>query len=52
MTKTVDFYFTVLSPYTYLALPRLAEIARRRGAAIAFKPMEACPAHNGRWRRS
>lgn len=40
MSKTVDFYFTVLSSYTYLAAPRIAEIAARTGATFLFKPMD------------
>ena len=40
MAKTVDFYFTVLSSYTYLAAPRIADMAARTGASFLFKPMD------------
>lgn len=36
----VDFYFSTLSPFTYLAGTRLWEIAERRGAAINCKPLD------------
>ena len=39
MTKTIDFYFAVISSYAYLAAPRLGEIAQRTGASINFKPV-------------
>lgn len=34
----IDYYFTVISPFTYLAGQRLEEIAARHGAQIAYKP--------------
>ena len=37
---TVDYYFSVLSPFTYLAGDRLERIAAARGAAIAYKPVD------------
>lgn len=40
MPKSVEFYFTVLSSYTYLATPRLAEMAARTGALVVFRPMD------------
>ena len=36
----IDYFFTALSPYTYLAGTRLEEIAARHGASIAYKPQE------------
>ena len=36
----VDYYFSTLSPYTYLAGTRLEEVAARHGAAIAYKPLD------------
>ena len=36
----IDYFFTALSPYTYLAGTRLEEIAARHGASIAYKPMD------------
>lgn len=39
MTKTVDYYFAAVSSYAYLAAPRLAEVAQRKGASIVFKPI-------------
>ncbi len=39
MSKVVDYYFTLNSPWTYLGSARLAEIAQRRGAEVRVKPM-------------
>lgn len=36
----IDYYFSTLSPYTYLAGGRLEEIAARHGATITYKPMD------------
>ncbi len=36
----IDYYFTVLSPFTYLAGDRLEKIAKARGATIAYKPVD------------
>ncbi|GGG68197.1 2-hydroxychromene-2-carboxylate isomerase [Salipiger pallidus] len=36
----VDYYFTVLSPYAYLAGQRLEDIAGRHGVTITYKPLD------------
>ena len=36
----IDYYFSVLSPFSYLAGLGLEEIAARRGASIAYRPMD------------
>ncbi|MFN3294612.1 MAG: 2-hydroxychromene-2-carboxylate isomerase [Gemmobacter sp.] len=36
----IDYYFTTLSPWAYLAGQRLEEIARRHGATIAYRPVD------------
>ena len=36
----IDYYFTVLSPWAYLAGSRLEQIAARHGASIAYKPID------------
>ncbi|MGL5010771.1 MAG: 2-hydroxychromene-2-carboxylate isomerase [Paracoccaceae bacterium] len=36
----IDYYFAVISPYTYLAGMRMEEIARRHGATITYKPLD------------
>jgi 2-hydroxychromene-2-carboxylate isomerase len=38
MGKLVDYYFTPISPFTYLGHERFIEIARRHEATIAVKP--------------
>jgi 2-hydroxychromene-2-carboxylate isomerase len=38
--KSVDYYFSPVSPWTYLGHARLREIARRHGANIAVKPVD------------
>ncbi|MBR9842434.1 MAG: 2-hydroxychromene-2-carboxylate isomerase [Rhodobacteraceae bacterium] len=36
----IDYYFSTISPYAYLASDRLEGIAARHGAAIAYKPLD------------
>lgn len=36
----IDYYFTPLSPFTYLAGTRLEEIAARHEATITYKPLD------------
>lgn len=36
----VDYYFSVLSPYTYLAGARLESVAATRGAEIHYRPFD------------
>lgn len=36
----IDYFFSTLSPFTYLAGTRLEGIAARHGASIAYKPMD------------
>lgn len=36
---TIDYYFSLLSPFTYLAGLGLEEVAERHGARIDYKPM-------------
>jgi 2-hydroxychromene-2-carboxylate isomerase len=40
MSKLIDYYFTPISPYTYLGHERFLEIAARHGATIAVKPVD------------
>jgi len=39
MTKQVEFFFDVGSPYTYLAYHQLPKIAKARNAEIVWRPM-------------
>ncbi len=39
MSKRIDFYFDYGSPFSYLADTQLAELARRTGARIVYKPI-------------
>ena len=36
----IDYYFSTLSPYTYIAGTRLEEMAARHGAQINYKPLD------------
>ena len=36
----IDYYYSVLSPFTYLAGDRLEQIAAKHGAEIAYKPCD------------
>ena len=40
MEKTVDYYFTPISPWTYLGHERFGAIAKKHGAAIRCKPAD------------
>ncbi len=40
MSKSIDYYFTPVSPWTYLGHARFVDIARRQGASIAVKPVD------------
>ena len=40
MAKTVDYYFTPPSPYTYLAGPRFKALAERNNLVINWKPFD------------
>ncbi|WP_456391112.1 DsbA family protein [Profundibacter sp.] len=37
---SIDYYFSTVSPYTYLAGTRLEQIAQTRGASITYKPLD------------
>lgn len=36
----IDYYFSTVSPFTYLAGTRLEEIAAKHGATISYKPLD------------
>lgn len=40
MGKTVDYYFSPMSPWTYLGHARFADMAQRHGALINVKPVD------------
>ncbi len=40
MSKTVDYYFSPISPWTYLGHARFAEMAQRYGALVNVKPVD------------
>ena len=40
MNKTVDYYFSLISPWTYLGDAKFQDIAARQGARIVYKPMK------------
>lgn len=40
MPHHIDYFFTTLSPYVYLAATRLEQIADRHGATITYKPVD------------
>jgi len=40
MSKVIDYYFSPMSPWSYLGHERLANIARKRGARINLKPVD------------
>ena len=40
MSKIVDYYFSPISPWTYLGHPRLAAMLKKYGAQVNLKPMD------------
>jgi 2-hydroxychromene-2-carboxylate isomerase len=40
MTRTIDFYFDFISPFSYLAQLKLPELARRTGCALEYWPID------------
>ncbi|QQA42313.1 2-hydroxychromene-2-carboxylate isomerase [Pelagovum pacificum] len=36
----IDYYFSLISPFTYLAGTRLEEIAAKHGATVSYKPLD------------
>ncbi len=36
----IDYYFSTISPYTYLAGTRMEAVAAKHGATIAYKPLD------------
>jgi len=40
MAKTIDYFFTVASPWTYLGHDRFVAIAEKHGATVAVKPVD------------
>ncbi|MBT6407806.1 MAG: 2-hydroxychromene-2-carboxylate isomerase, partial [Rhodospirillaceae bacterium] len=40
MSKVIDYYFSITSPWTYMGGGRLIEIAERHGATITYKPVD------------
>ena len=36
----IDYFFSVFSPWTYLAGNRLEDIAARHGATVTYKPLD------------
>ena len=36
----IDYYFSTISPYTYLAGLRFETVAKTHGASVAYKPMD------------
>ncbi|AYO76010.1 2-hydroxychromene-2-carboxylate isomerase [Sphingobium yanoikuyae] len=40
MTRTIDFYFDFISPFSYLAQLKLPDIARKAGCEVAYWPID------------
>lgn len=40
MSKTVDYYFSPISPWTYLGHPRLEAMLKKYGAQVQVKPVD------------
>jgi len=40
MSKTVDYFFSLISPWTYFGDRRMHEIASRHGARVVYKPIK------------
>ncbi len=44
--KTVEFYYDLVSPYSYLSCERLYEIGEQEGAEVVLRPMLLGAVHN------
>ncbi len=44
MSKTVDYYYSLVSPWTYLGGPRFESIVAAAGARVNYKPVSASAA--------
>jgi 2-hydroxychromene-2-carboxylate isomerase len=40
MAVTIDYFFSLISPWAYLGSERFQEMVRRHGARVAYKPVE------------
>ena len=40
LSKTVDYYFSTISPFSYLGHQRFAQVAAKRGATVNLKPID------------
>ena len=40
MPSTVDFYFSPVSPWTYLGMPRFRAMTAKYGAEVSYKPVD------------
>lgn len=40
MSKTVTYYHSLISPYTYLAQPRIIELGQEEGVTVVYKPFD------------
>lgn len=40
MSTTVTYYFSLISPFTYLGQPRVMELATRPGVNVVYKPFD------------
>lgn len=40
MSRMIDYYFSLISPFAYLGHPTFLALAQKHGATIAFKPMD------------
>ena len=38
MPRQIDYYFTLLSPWTYLGHATFVDTAKRHGCAVSYKP--------------
>ncbi len=39
MARTIDYYFTLISPFSYMGHTALTDVAAKNGATIAYKPI-------------
>jgi len=46
MSKTIDYYHFLVSPWSYLAIGRFNEIVARHGATVNYKPIDVMSTFN------
>ena len=42
MTKSIDFYFDIISPYSYIAHKKIEKVTKEKNILFNYKPIFCC----------